>query len=100
MILDTIMLCYKFFGQDNSASYLSYTTKKDRSVLCWRPLPEDWIKINVDTFGRHRSRSTTIGYIMRGNRPNFIMARNSRLGDCPILVADCETVCEAILMAA
>lgn len=36
---------------------------------------------------------------MRDYRSNVIMARNKRLGDCLILIVECEAVREAILMA-
>lgn len=39
--------------------------RKDRLGLSWSPAPKGWIKINVNVSRRHRTRSTTIGYIMR-----------------------------------
>lgn len=41
----------------------------------------------------------TIGYIMRDNQSNIIMAKSKRLRDCPTLVFECLTMREAILMA-
>lgn len=57
-----IMLC-QIFGQDNSAEYLLDSEKKDRSNLRWRPSPEAWIKINIDTSRRHRSRLASINIL-------------------------------------
>lgn len=36
---------------------------------------------------------------MRDDKANVIMATNKTLGDCPILVAECDTVRQAIIMA-
>lgn len=33
--------------------------------------------------------STSLGYVTRDNRSNVIMATSKRLGDSPILVAEC-----------
>lgn len=35
---------------------------------------------------------------MRDYRSNIIVALNKKLGDCLILVAECEAVCQVILM--
>lgn len=41
---------------------------------------------------------TFIGYIMKHKDSHLIMSINRRLGDCHILIAECEAVREAILI--
>lgn len=57
------------------------------------------MKINVNAFRLQSTRSASAGYIMRYNHANVIMARGKQIGDCPISLVECLTVCEAILMA-
>lgn len=42
---------------------------------------------------------TSIGYAMRDKRSNNIIAKSRRLGDCSIIVPECEAVYEDIFMA-
>lgn len=65
--------------------------------LCWRLPPEGWIKINVDVSRRQESKSTTIGFVMRDNNANIIMARDKKIENYCILMAECWVVREAII---
>lgn len=71
---------------------------KNYRHIQWSPPEEGWIKINVDASRRQNSSSTFIGYIMRDHRAIVTVASNKVLGDCPILLAECEAVGQAILM--
>lgn len=86
------------FGQESSTEPHLKLNRKDHLVLCWSPLSEGWIKINVDVSRRQRTRSSSISYIMRDNEANIIMAINHKLEDYPVVVAECEAVHKAILM--
>lgn len=67
-------------------------TRKKRREDRWSPHEECLIKINVN------ASRTIIGYIMRGNKEKVIMASEKSLGDCSILVTECEAVSQAIDM--
>lgn len=43
--------------------------------------------------------TTTITFIMRDNNFNVIMASYKQMGDCPVLLAECETLQQVIIMA-
>lgn len=73
-----------FFDQVDGIRKRLNLKKIGRSELCWKPPPEEWIKINMDASRRIGSKSTSIGYITRLNCSNDIMARCKRIGDCPI----------------
>lgn len=66
--------------------------------LHWNPPPEVWIKINVDASKRQRTGSTSIAYIIRENQSNIITAINKKIRDCSILITECETIGDAIIM--
>lgn len=65
---------------------------------CWRTPPEGWMKVNVDTFRRQYTKFASLDYIMRGEPFEHHYDSSKRVGDCPILVNECLTVREAILM--
>lgn len=53
----------------------------------------------MDASRRLCTKLASIGYIIRGNSSNIIMTKSKRLGDCPILRAECLAVQETILIA-
>lgn len=62
----------------------------------WKPLPEDWIKLNVDASRRHAIRLISLGYIMRDNQAKIIMTKWEQIENCLILVVKCSVAREAI----
>lgn len=65
----------------------------------WVPPDKDWIKINTDASRRYDILSITIGYIIKDTEVRVMRTYNKKLEDCPILVAKCEAIREAIVTA-
>lgn len=75
-------------------------TKKDLPRQIPWSLPEDGcIKFNVDAARSHRSRSTVIASIMSDIKNKVIRISSKRLADCAILLAECEAVRQATILA-
>lgn len=93
---------YNFFSsmfeQEGNFKDKRLFKRKNQTVHQRNPLPEGWMKTNVDAFRKQSTRSTSIGYIMKDNNYDAITSVNRRLENYSILVAKCETVREAILM--
>lgn len=51
-----------------------------------------WIKINTDASRRYDLQSTTIAYIIIDTDGSVLRTLSKKLGDSPILVAECEAV--------
>lgn len=83
------------FEQDSNIAQCKYSrgiSNQQRRV----PPYKDWIKIITDVSRRYDFQSTTIRYIIKDVEARVIRTYNKKFGDCPILVAECETVREAI----
>lgn len=61
--------------------------KQNQRHLTWKPPHEDWMKIHIDT-----SRIQSKGQLL------LVMLKVKQMGACPILVAECLTVRETIIM--
>lgn len=72
--------------------------KKSSPQNRWSPPEEGYVKITVDAVTSHRSRSTSIALIMRDSKANVLMTTSKQLGDCHILLTECEAVRQAIIM--
>lgn len=73
--------------------------KKNPHNGIWLPPDRNWIKINVDASRRDDVRSSSIGFIMQDYDAGTLMTYGGRLGDCPVVVAECEAIRQAIIKA-
>lgn len=85
-------------GQNSKVNVQRKSKRRERRELSWSLPAEDWIKMNVDASRRQCIGLTSIGYIMRNNKVDVIMATNKILGDYPILMVECEAEPQAIIM--
>lgn len=72
---------------------------KSSSQIKWSPPEEGFVKINVDDARSHHSRSTAIAIIMRDNKANVLRTATKHLRNWPILLAECEAIRQAIIVA-
>lgn len=63
----------------------------------WNPPDKNQIKINVDASRRDELRSSTIGFITQDYEARTLMTYGRRIGDCPVVVVECEAVRQALL---
>lgn len=58
----------------------------------WDLPPKEWLKINVDASTPQGPKPASIMFIMRNNSANVIMAKDTIIEDCCILVDDCLAI--------
>lgn len=77
------------FDRDGSAGTYTKSKKNKWLELRLRPPSKSWIKITFRCFQKTVIKIDFIGYVMRDNHVNVIMAQGKRIGDSYIFVAEC-----------
>ena len=65
------------------------------SCICWKAPPENWLKINSDELVLHQQMAAC-GGVLRDASGSFVRAFATKLGSCPIAVAELWGVYHAL----
>lgn len=87
------------FEQEINHPTMYKSSRNSAHHQSWVPPDKDWIRINADASRRYDLQSTTIARIIRDTDSRVLTTYNKKLGNCPILIAECEVVRCAILAA-
>lgn len=90
---------FYLFEQESEITTQCNDIKMSSHQQKWVPPDKEWIKINTDASRRYDLQSITIGYIIKDAEARVVRTSSKKLGDCSILVAECEAAREAMMAA-